>query len=38
MAVAEPVFSGIDSNRVFALLVFPLSVLVERRRFGRKVS
>lgn len=38
MAVAEPVFSGIDSNRVLALLVFPLSVLVERRRFGRKVS
>ena len=38
MAVAEPVFSGIDSNRVFALLVFPLSVLVERRRFVRKVS
>ena len=38
MAVAEPVFSGIDSNRILALLVFPLSVLVERRRFGRKVS
>ena len=38
MAVAEPVLSGIDSNRVLALLVFPLSVLVERRRFGRKVS
>lgn len=38
MAVAEPVFSRIDSNRVLALLVFPLSVLVERRRFGRKVS
>lgn len=38
MAVAEPVFFGIDSNRVLALLVFPLSVLVERRRFGRKVS
>lgn len=37
-AVAEPAFSGIDSNRVLALLVFPLSVLVERRRFGRKVS
>lgn len=38
MAVAEPVFSRIDSNRVLALLVFPLSVLVERRRFGRIVS
>lgn len=38
MAVAEPVFSRIDSNRVLALLVFPLSALVERRRFGRKVS
>ena len=38
MAVAEPTLSGIVSNRVLALLVFPLSVLVERRRFGRKVS
>ena len=37
-AVAAPAFLGIDSSRVLALLVFPLSVLVERRRFGRKVS
>lgn len=38
MAVAAPALSGIDSDRVMALLVFPLSVLIERKRFGRKVS
>ena len=38
MAVNAPAFTGIEPGGMLAFLVFPLSMLVERKRFGRKES
>ncbi|MEY8677871.1 glycosyltransferase family A protein [Granulimonas faecalis] len=36
IAVGTPVFTGIESDKALSLLTLPLSLLVERKRFGGK--